>query len=483
MFVGLSDTLVRLMQTEICFASARTLVSLIRSRQVSAREVMAAHLEQIHRLNPTLNAIVAMLPDDQCLRLADAADRARARGDDVGPLHGLPIAFKDLQAAVGFPCTQGSPILKDQVPAEDTVLIERLRRAGVIPIGKTNVPEFGMGSHTYNKVYGTTVNPYDVTKSAGGSSGGAGAALAAGLLPIADGSDLGGSLRNPANFNNVVALRPTVGLVPNAPSPFALLGFTVNGPMARSVSDVAFLLSVMAGPDARDPACYPSDPTTFARTLERRFAGARVAWCPDLGGLPLDPRVRAVIDSQRRTFEDLGCVVEEAYPDFAHADRIFLTIRAFRTTATLGPLLADHRDQMKPEAIAEIESGMRLTSGDVARALEQHAALLERMRRFQESYEFIACAVNQVPPFDAKADWPREIDGVKMDHYIAWMKSAYWISTTFRPAISVPAGFTPDGLPVGIQIVGRHRDDLGVLQLASAFEQATRVGERRPSTG
>ena len=468
------------MLTGICFTSARTLASLIRSRQVSAREVMAAHLEQIHRLNPALNAIVAMLPDEECLRLADAADRQLARGEEVGPLHGLPIAFKDLQAAVGFPFTQGSPIFKDQMPAEDTVLVDRLRRGGVIPIGKTNVPEFGMGSHTYNSVYGTTVNPYDVTKSAGGSSGGAAAALAAGLLPIADGSDLGGSLRNPANFNNIVALRPTVGLVPTAPSPLALLGFAVNGPMARSVSDVAFLLSVMAGPDARDPSCCPSAPAIFASPLDRRLAGTRVAWCPDLGGLPLDPRVRAVIESQRQTFEGLGCVVEEAWPDLADADRIFLTIRAFRTAVTLGPLLADHRDRMKPEAIAEIESGLRLTSGDVARALEQHAALLERMRRFQESYEFLACAVNQVPPFDATADWPREIDGVTMDHYIAWMKSAYWISTTFRPAISVPAGFTPEGLPVGIQIVGRHRDDVGVLQLAYAFEQATNIGQRRP---
>jgi amidase len=470
----------RPMLTEICFTSARTLASLIRSRQISAREVMAAHLEQIHRLNPTLNAIVAMLPEEECLRLADAADRQLAHGDEVGPLHGLPIAFKDLQAAVGFPCTQGSPIFKEQIPAEDTVLVERLRRAGVIPIGKTNVPEFGMGSHTYNNVYGTTVNPYDVTKSAGGSSGGAAAALAAGLLPIADGSDLGGSLRNPANFNNIVALRPTVGLVPTAPSPLALLGFTVNGPMARSVSDVAFLLSVMAGPDGRDPACYPSEPAIFAKPLERNFTGTRVAWCPDLGGLPLDVRVRAVLESERRTFEQLGCVVDDAAPDLADADQIFVTIRSFRSAATLAPLLNGHRHEMKPEAIAEIEAGMKLTSGDVAKALEQHAALLERMRRFQDSYEFLACAVNQVPPFDATIDWPREIDGVTMDHYIAWMKSAYWISTTFRPAISVPAGFTPDGLPVGIQIVGRHRDDLGVLQLAYAFEQATGVGRRRP---
>ena len=468
------------MSTDICFASARTLAALVRSRRISAREVMSAYLEQIHRLNPTLNAIVAKLPDDECLRLADEADRRLARGDSVRPLHGLPIAFKDLQAAAGFPCTQGSPIFKDQIPAEDTVLVERLRHAGAIPIGKTNVPEFGMGSHTYNNVYGTTRNPYDVTKSAGGSSGGAAAALAAGMLPIADGSDLGGSLRNPANFNNIVALRPTVGLVPTAPSQLPLLGFSVNGPMARSVSDVALLLSVMAGADPRDPVCYPSDPAVFAEPPERACAGTRIAWCPDLGGLPLDSRVRGVLESQRATIEQLGCVVENVCPDLTDADHIFLTIRAFRTAATLGPLLNTHRHEMKPEAIAEIESGLKLTAGDVAQALEQHTALLERMRKFQESYEFLVCAVNQVPPFDATTTWPREIEGVAMENYIAWMKSAYWISTTFRPAISVPAGFTTDGLPVGIQIVGRHRDDLGVLQLASAFEQATGVGQRRP---
>ena len=270
--------------SNLCFMSARELAALIRSRQVSAREVMAAHLKQINRVNPTLNAIVAKLDDDACLALADDADRRIARGEPVGPLHGLPIAFKELEPALGFPWTMGSPIYKDRMPTEDSVLIERLRQAGVIPIGKTNVPEFGMGSQSYNAVYGTTVNPYDVTKTAGGSSGGAGAALAAGLLPLADGSDLGGSLRNPANFNNIVALRPTVGLVPMAPSAMPLVGFGVKGPMARSVADTAWLLSVMAGPDARDPGCYPSDPAIFAQPLDREFKGVRVAWCPDLGG-------------------------------------------------------------------------------------------------------------------------------------------------------------------------------------------------------
>ena len=466
---------------DLCFASARRLCSLIRSRELSARELMLAHLEQIGRLNPLLNAIVAKLDDEKCLALAEAADRRLARGETVGPLHGLPIAFKDLEAAVGFPCTSGSPIFKDYLPAEDTVVVERLRKAGVIPIGKTNVPEFGMGSHTYNRVYGTTVNPYDATKSAGGSSGGAAAALAAGLLPIADGSDLGGSLRNPASFNNIVGLRPTVGLVPIAPTGLPFVGFAVKGPLARSVADVAFLLSVMAGPDPRDPGCYPSEPLAFARSLERGFKGVRVAWCPDLGGLPLDSRVRLVLDARRCIFEDLGCIVEDACPDLRGADEIFHVIRSWLFWNSLGPLLKEHRDSMKPEAVWQIEAGAGLSGADIARAMVRQADLMERMRLFQAKHEFILCAVSQVPPFDATIEWPREIEGLEMENYVAWMRSAYWISTTFLPAISVPAGLTPEGLPVGIQIVGRYRDDLGVLQIGHVFEQATGFGRLRPA--
>ena len=464
----------------LCFTSARELAESIRARKVSAREVMTAFLGQINRLNPSLNAIVAKLDDQSCLALADAADRVLASGRPVGPLHGLPIAFKDLEPAVGFPCTKGTPIFKDVMPADDSVIVERLRQAGVIPIGKTNVPEFGMGSHTYNRVYGTTVNPYDHSKSAGGSSGGAGAAIAAGLLPLADGGDLGGSLRNPANFNNIVALRPTVGLVPIAPTPMPLVGVSVKGPMARSVADVAWMLSVMAGADGRDPQSYPSNPQLFTLPLDREWKGTRIAWSPDLGGLPLDPRVRAVLETQRQTFEALGCIVEEATPDLSGVDEIFLTLRSWANWNTNGPLLAEHRSAMKPEAIWDIEAGAKLSGEDVARAIVRHGALLERVRVFQEKYEFLVCAVNQVPPFDATLDWPKSIEGVRMENYVAWMKSAYWISTTCRPAISVPAGFTLEGLPVGIQIVGRHRDDLGVLRMGHAFEQATRVGQRRP---
>ena len=464
----------------ICFAGARELARQIRTRQISAREVMTAFLRRINRLNPQLNAIISRLDDDVCLRLADDADRALASGDAVGPLHGLPTAFKELESAIGFPFTKGSPIFKDQMATEDTVLVERIRHAGAIPIGKTNVPEFGMGSHTYNSVFGTTRNPYDYSKSAGGSSGGAGAALAAGMLPFADGGDLGGSLRNPANFNNIVALRPSVGLVPNAPVPIPFVGVSVKGAMARSVSDVAFVLSVLAGADARDPMCSASQPQAFAESLERDFIGARVAWCLDLGSLPLDRRVRSILAAQRKTFEDLGCIVEDACPDLGDVDEIFVTLRTWASWNTYGPLLATHRSQMKPEAVWDIERGATVSGEDLARALMQQGQLLERMRLFQERYEFLVCAVNQVPPFDAGIAWPQSIDGVAMDNYISWMKSAYWISTTCRPAISVPAGFTDDGLPVGVQIVGRYRDDLNVLKIAHAFEQATGFGQQRP---
>ncbi|HUR34093.1 MAG TPA: amidase [Vicinamibacterales bacterium] len=468
------------MPSELCFTSARELAAMIRARAVSAREVMQACLEQIARLNPTVNAIVARLPDEQCLALAEDADSRMASGAPLGPLHGLPVAFKDAEPATGFPFTRGSRIFKDDRPAADSVIVERLRLAGVIPVGKTNVSEFTMGSHTYNEVYGTTLNPWDPSRSAGGSSGGAAAAVASGMLPLADGSDLGGSLRNPASFNNLVALRPTVGLVPNAPVAFPLIEFLAKGPLARSVDDAAFMLSVMAGADARDPRTWPSEPELFARLAARSARGVRVAWCPDLGGLPLDRRVRTVVDRQRGIFTALGCRVEDAAPDLRDADDVFMTLRSWMSAHTLGPLLATHRELMKPEAIWQIEAGLRVTASALARAFRLHAELLERMRVFHEGFDFIVCAVSQVPPFDARIHWPDVVDGQPMEHYIAWMRSTYWISTILAPALSVPAGFTDDGLPVGIQIVGRMRDDVAVLQLGSAFEAATRHGLRHP---
>ena len=464
----------------LCFASPRQTAADIRARKVSAREVMSAHLSQIARLNGPLTAIVARLDDDRCLALADSADEAIAKGGPVGPLHGLPTAFKDLEPAVGFPQSKGSPIYRDLMPAADSVLVERIRKAGAIPIGKTNVPEFGMGSQTYNRVYGTTLNPYDRTKTAGGSSGGAAVALATGMLPFADGGDLGGSLRNPANFNNIVALRPSVGLVPLAPSPIPFVGVSTKGAMARTVADVAFGLSVMAGADPRDPQSFASNPHDFSGSLDRDWRGVRVAWCPDLGGLPLDRRVRVVLDQQRATLEAMGCIVEDACPDFGNVNDIFLTLRTWASWNTYKDLLESHRSALKPEAIWDIEQGRAVTGEALAGALMAQGQLMERMRTFFNTYAFLLCAVNQLPPFAAAEPWPTSIDGVVMENYVAWMKSTYWISATCCPALSVPAGFTDDGLPVGMQIVGAYRDDINVLKFGHAFEQATGVGLRRP---
>ena len=466
---------------DLCDLSARALAALVREQQVSALELMDAHLTRIAQWNPRVNAIVGMLPAETCRAMARRADERAARGEPLGPLHGLPVAFKDLQEAAGLPFTRGSPIYRDAVGAVDTIVVERLRRAGALPIGKTNVPEFGLGSHTYNPVWGTTRNPYDLNASAGGSSGGAGAALATGMLPIADGSDLGGSLRNPANFNNVVALRPSVGLVPTVPDPFPRLGFGVNGPLGRSADDAALLLGVLAGPDARDPGCEPSDHAALGTPLSGELRGpVRVAWSPDLGGLPLDPAVRRVLEAQRETLISMGCEVQDATLDLAGADEIFLTVRRWRSAAAYGPLLAEHRALMKPELIEEIERGQRVSGADLAATLIAHTDLLGRVARFFQRFDALACAVNQVPPFAASLHWPPAVDGVPMDHYIAWMKSTYWITTTFAPAMSVPAGFTDGGLPVGLQLVGRPRGDRALLELAHRFEQENHSSRRRP---
>jgi amidase len=466
---------------EMCFMTARELAGRIRARELSAREVMAAHLAQIERVNPRVNAIVSQIPPEQALALADAADAAVARGAALGPLHGLPVAHKDVTDTAGLRTTYGSPIYRDHVPTQDALIVERLKRAGALTIGKTNVPEFAAGSQTFNPVFGATLNPYDTTKTCGGSSGGAAVALACGMLPIADGSDMGGSLRNPGNFNNVVGLRPSPGRVPSWPSGLAWFPLGVHGPLARTVGDVALLLSAMAGPDARAPLSIEQPASLFEQPLARDFAGARVAWSPTLGGLPVDPRVTAVLESQRHVFSDLGCRVEEATPDLSGAEESFITLRAWSFAVGHAEHLREHRELLKDTLIWNTEEGLKLTGEQVGLAELQHAAVYERTRLFMQDYDFLLCPVNQVPPFDVTTPYPTEINGVQMENYIAWMKSAYYITMTNLPAISVPCGFTPEGLPVGLQIVGRHHDDFGVLQLAHAFEQATQVWRTRPS--
>lgn len=464
---------------EICFLTAVEMAALIRQKKLSAREVMAAHLKQIERLNPKVNAIVTLV-GEQAAENARKADEAQARGAALGPLHGLPVAHKDLVETAGIRTTFGSLIFKDHVPAQDAILVERIKRAGAIAVGKTNTPEFGAGSQTFNRVFGATHNPYDLTKTCGGSSGGAAVSLACGMVPIADGSDSGGSLRNPAAFCSVVGFRTAPGRVPNAAigNGWATLG--VSGPMGRTVGDAALLLSVMAGPDPRCPISITEPGSRFAGHLDRDFKGARVAWFKDLGGIPFDSRVRTAVNAQRRVFEDLGCIVEDAEPDLAGAAEAYDTLRAWGYATGLAEAVRDHRDLVKDTIIWEVERGLKLTSAELSRAVILHTQAWDRMRIFQEKYEYFVLPTTQVPPFDVNQPYVTEIEGVKMKNYIEWMKSCWLISILESPSISMPCGYTPEGLPVGLQIAGRHRDEWSVLQMAHAFENATRAAHRKP---
>jgi amidase len=464
----------------LCFMSAVEMARLIRAKKLSAREALAAHLTQIERVNPKVNAIVTLVPE-LAAAAAGKADEMQARGETLGRLHGLPVAHKDLFDTRGIRTTFGSPLYKDNVPSEDDIVVERMRRAGAITIGKTNTPEFGAGSQTFNTIFGATRNPYDLTRTCGGSSGGAAVALACGLVPVASGSDTGGSLRNPAAFCNVAGFRPSPGRVPNPKSSFAWSTLSTSGCLGRSVADLAFALSTIAGPESGVPLSIDEPGERFARPLERNFKGTRVAWFKDLGGVPFDPRVRAVVDGHRKTFESLGCVVEQAEPDFAPAEIAFRVLRAWNTANSYGERFRAHPEAFKDTLAGEIEEGLRLTGADVARAETAHGQLWRRFQSFLEKHEYFVLPTTQLPPFEIDTPYPRAIAGVRFDSYIDWMKSCWYISATGNPAASVPAGFTPEGLPIGVQIVGRAKEDVGVLQLAHAFEQATGFGKRHPT--
>jgi len=465
---------------DICFLSAVEMSALIRKKKLSAREALDAHLKQIERVNPKVNAIVTLVAD-QAKDAARKADEAQAKGATLGALHGLPIAHKDLMETAGIRTTFGSPVYKDNVPKFDAMPVERIKRAGAITIGKTNTPEFGAGSQTFNRVFGATKNPYDLTKTCGGSSGGAAVALATGMLPIADGSDTGGSLRNPAAFCSIVGFRPAPGRVCGPAKGNAWSTLSTAGPMARNVGDVALLLSVMAGPDPRCPIAITEPGSKFLANLDRSFKGVRVAYFKDLGGIPFDRRIRETVNAQRRVFESLGCIVEEAEPDWSGADEAFNILRAWNYAASYADLVRTHRDQVKETVIWEVERGLKYTAAELARAHSLHAQVWDRMRVFQEKYEYFILPTTQVPPFDLTQEYVTEIEGVKMNSYIEWMRSCYFISILENPSISMPCGYTPEGLPVGLQIVGRHRDEFSVLQLAHAFEQATMSSRRKPA--
>lgn len=463
--------------SELVMLDATALAGAIHTRAVSCVEVMTAYLDHIAKLNGSVNAIVALQDREHLLAQARERDTQLARGESMGPLHGLPHAVKDLQAVAGIPMTMGSPILRNFVPSADSLMVARLRSAGAIFIGKTNTPEFGLGSHTYNGVYGVTRNAYDTARSAGGSSGGAAVALSLRMLALADGTDYGGSLRNPAGWNAVFGFRTSIGRIPADARDAWLPSMSVPGPMARNVTDLCLLAAVQAGFDRRAPLSLDGDGSLFRQRLDADLKGKRVAWGADFNGhAPCEPGLLATCATAVRTFESLGCIVEEATPDF-DVDAVwqaFMRLRGWQTGATLLDYYQDPatRSQLKPEAIFEVEMGQRQSGYDLSAASVTRSRWSEALRRFFERYDYFIVPSAQVFPFPVELHWPQSINGRTMQTYHEWIKASCLITMSGYPALAAPAGFSAQGLPIGIQIVGPNRGELDCLRLAFAYEAA-----------
>lgn len=456
------------------------LADAIRKRRISSREAMAAHLRQTDRLNPRFNAIVSRVDPDRLLRQAAALDADAAKGRFHGPLHGFPHAVKDTAPVRGIRSTQGSPLLRDHVPAEDSLVVARMRAAGAIFVGKTNVPEFALGSHSFNPLFGITRNAWNPAKTAGGSTGGGAVALALGMVPLADGSDFGGSLRNPAGWNHVFGFRPSFGRVPSVPSSDVFWqNFATAGPMARSVRDLALLLSVQAGPDRRAPFALPDDPAVFAGSLARDWKGGRIGWLGDLdGALPMED---GVLDTCRRAleaFRAIGMTVDAAKLS-EPADAMWQTastLRHWSVGADLAGFYADpaKRARMKPEAIFEVEGAAKITGEQLTRASEGRTRIYRAFDTLFDQFDFLVLPTAQVFPFDVETRWPRTIAGRTMDSYHRWMEVTLPATMAGLPTLAVPAGFGgAHKLPMGLQIIGPNHADLAVLQIGQAYEDAS----------
>lgn len=472
---------------DVMMLGAVELSAKIAAREISCRELMIATLDRIARINPTINAIINLRERAELLAEADACDVELARGQSRGWMHGMPQAVKDLAATKGLVTTLGSPAFKNNVPLEDSIHVARVREAGAIIIGKTNTPEFGLGSHTYNTLFGATGNAYDPTKSAGGSSGGAAAALAARLLPVADGSDMMGSLRNPAAFNNIIGFRPSYGRVPAAPAPEIFMhDLATNGPMGRCVADVAALLATQAGYDPRSPHSLAGDGSEFRNITASDPKGLRIGWLGDLGGhLPFEAGILDLCRDALGSFADLGCDIEDASTgfDMERLWRAWITLRGATVAHDLRALYKDRakRDMLKPEAIWEIENGLKLSAADLFEASETRSAWYRAVSKLFDRYDFLVLPAAQVFPFDIAETWPRAIAGKTMDTYHRWMEVVVPVSILGLPTLALPAGFGDGGLPMGIQLIGRPRDDGAVLSLGAAYEAVTDWANRLPS--
>ncbi len=462
--------------------SAEALSRAIHAREVSCREVMAAYLARIERLNPHYNAIVSLRDADALLREADARDAQLARGESLGWMHGMPQAIKDLANATGLPTTLGSPLMRHFVPTQDGLMVARMKAAGCIVIGKTNVPEFGLGSHTFNPVFGTTRNAWDASRSAGGSSGGAAVALALRLLPVADGSDFMGSLRNPAAWNHVFGLRPAQGRVPMWPAPEVWVSqLGTEGPMARTVADLARLLQIQAGFDPRTPLSIATT-DQFALGCGDNFSKSapqpRIGWLGDLGGyLATEPGVLAVCEAALSRLQAAGCAVEPTAPGFSPASvwDAWLVWRQLLVASRIAPFMhsAASRAQVKPEAQWEYDSAQGLSGAAFLRASIERSAFYQHLLALFDRFDALALPAAQVWPFDAEQRWPTHIGAVQMDTYHRWMEVTIYASFAGLPALSMPAGFDTRGLPMGLQLIGRPQGEAALLALAARYEAAS----------
>lgn len=455
------------------------LTKLIRSGELSAREALQAHWARIDRVNPLINAVIYE-DRERAWQAAERADETQATGGLLGALHGVPLTNKDTNETAGMPNTWGSPLLRDVVPERDSLIVARLRAAGAIMTGKNNVPEFAAGAHTFNEVHGTTTNPYDPTRSAGGSSGGAAAAIAAGIQSIGDGSDMGGSLRIPAAFCNILGLRPSRGRIPT-PGDNAWMWLGRTGPMARDVTDLALMMSVLSGPDPRVPLSIEESGLDFRVGLRSGIAGVRIGWSPDVGlGIPVEPEVVAVCERMLSVLVDAGATVVEASPRIDEADAVFRDTRAHDFEFGWGELVRSHPDQVKPEMLRNVEQGAQQSAADLRELARARTRLEGRVREYFSEFDLWITPTAQVLPFNAEERWPSSVDGHPMGDYLDWMRSVCVVSAMDVPALSLPAGFSKSGLPVGLQVVAPHGNDALLLRVAQACDVRTRWSQMHP---